>query len=286
MMIPSIKQSRAFYRTYHVYLVLFFLFLVAPLAVVSVFAFNDSLFPSFPWGGFTLDWFFSRVGDKVGIFFDSELLESIMLSCGIAVVTTFFATLVACTNAFLFERYDFFGKSFLYVLMLLPLVIPGVLLGVSILVFSSEVANYFEDYWLIDLDFLRPGLPLVVIGQFAFITTICTLIISARLKKFDRTLEEAALNLGASPIMAVLTVTLPYLKSALIGASIVSFLMSFENFNTTFMLVGSDAPLTVAMFDRLREGSTPVLNAISVLLMLGSAFLAIINMSTQKKADS
>ena len=136
----------------------------------------------------------------------------------------------------------------------------------------------------IDLEFLRPGLTLVVIGQFAFITTICTLIISARLKKFDRSLEEAALNLGASPLMAVFTVTMPFLKPAIIGAAIVSFLMSFENFNTTFMLVGSDAPLTVAMFERLREGSTPVLNAISLLLMLGSGVLAIINMTMQKKS--
>lgn len=283
-MIPSIKQTSLFYRIYHSYLALFFLFLAAPLVVVAAFAFNDSLFPSFPWEGFTLSWFFSETGEKIGIFFDSELLESIALSSAIAIVTTLCATLVACTNAFLFERYDFPGKSLLYVLMLLPLVIPGVLLGVSILVFSSSVANYFEDYWLIDLEFLRPGLTLVVIGQFAFITTICTLIISARLRKFDLSLEEAALNLGATPITAVMTVTLPYLKPALIGAAIVSFLMSFENFNTTFMLVGSDAPLTVAMFERLREGSTPVLNAISVLLMLGSAVLAIINMSMQKKA--
>jgi spermidine/putrescine transport system permease protein len=282
-MIPSIRQTRRFYTIYHSYLILFFVFLAAPLIVVAAFAFNDSQFPSFPWGGFTTDWFFASEGDKLGFFHDSELLESIGLSAAIAVVTTFLATTVACTNAFLFERFDFPGKSFLYMLMLLPLVIPGVLLGVSILVFGSQIANYFEDNWLIDLEFLRPGLTLVVIGQFAFITTICTLVITARLKKFDRSLEEAALNLGATPIVAVFSVTIPYLKPAIVGAAIVSFLMSFENFNTTFMLVGSDAPLTVAMFERLREGSTPVLNAISVILMLGSGVLAMINMSLQKK---
>ena len=283
-MIPSITQSRRFTSIYNSYLVAFFIFLAAPLIVVAVFSFNDSMFPSFPWGGFTTDWLFSNQGEKTGIFFDSELLGSIGLSAGIAVVTTVLAISVACSNAFLFERFDFPGKAFLYILTLLPLVIPGVLLGVSILVFSSEIANYFEDTWLVELEFLRPGLTLVVIGQFAFITTICTLIIAARLKKFDRTLEEAALNLGASPLMAVFTITIPYLKPAIIGAAIVSFLMSFENFNTTFMLVGSDAPLTVAMFERLREGSTPVLNAISVLLMLGSGLLALINIGMQKKS--
>ncbi|MGB1237776.1 MAG: ABC transporter permease [Pseudomonadales bacterium] len=282
-MIPSIKQSRKFHSIYNSYIVAFFIFLAAPLVVVSVFAFNDSLFPSFPWEGFTTAWFFGESGEKVGIFYDSELFSSIGLSFSIAAMTTLCAISIACTNAFVFERYNFPGKSFLYVLMLLPLVIPGVLLGVSILVFSSEIANFFDDTWLIDLEFLRPGIPLVVIGQFAFITTICTLIIAARLRKFDTTLEEAALNLGASPLMAVWTITIPYLKPAIIGAAIVSFLMSFENFNTTFMLVGSDAPLTVAMFERLREGSTPVLNAISVLLMLGSGVLAIVNMAMQKK---
>lgn len=282
-MIPSIKQSRKFHSVYNAYIFAFFVFLAAPLVVVSVFAFNDSLFPAMPWRGFTLDWFFASSGEKVGIFFDSELFNSIGLSFAIAAATTLCAVFIACTNAFVFERYDFPAKSFLYVLMLLPLVIPGVLLGVSILVFSSSIANYFDDYWLIDLEFLRPGIPLIIIGQFAFVTTICTLIISARLRKFDTTLEEAALNLGASPLSAVLTITIPYLKPAIIGAAIVSFLMSFENFNTTFMLVGSDAPLTVAMFERLREGSTPVLNAISVLLMLGSGVLAVANMALQKK---
>jgi spermidine/putrescine transport system permease protein len=98
------------------------------------------------------------------------------------------------------------------------------------------------------------------------------------LRKFDFSLEEAALNLGASPWVAFVTVVLPFLSPALIGAAVVSFLMSFENFNTTLMLVGSDAPLTIAMYDRLREGSTPVLNAVSLLLMLGSGVVALLSM--------
>jgi spermidine/putrescine transport system permease protein len=158
--------------------------------------------------------------------------------------------------------------------MLWPLVIPGVILGISILLLSSTTANALEDWLNRDLDFLRPGLPLVVLGQFSFIATIATLIIAARLRKFDSSLEEAALNLGASRLTAIRTVTLPYLLPAVIGAAIVAFLMSFENFNTTLMLVGSDAPLTVAMYGRLREGSTPVLNAVSLVLILASALLA------------
>jgi spermidine/putrescine transport system permease protein len=110
-----------------------------------------------------------------------------------------------------------------------------------------------------------------VIGQFSYIVSIATLTISARLKRFDITLEEAAYNLGASRLAVLTTITLPYLKPALIGAAAISFLMSFENFNTTLMLVGSDPPLTVMMYGRMREGSSPVLNAVSLFLMLASA---------------
>ncbi|MET0442696.1 MAG: ABC transporter permease subunit, partial [Casimicrobiaceae bacterium] len=95
------------------------------------------------------------------------------------------------------------------------------------------------------------------------------------LKRFDVTLEEAAFNLGASRAAVFRTVTLPYLKPALIGGAAISFLMSFENFNTTLMLVGSDPPLTVMMYGRMREGASPVLNAVSLFLMVASALIAL-----------
>jgi len=282
-MIPSIPQSRMFRNTYRFYVLLFFLFLAAPLVVVAVFAFNDSLFPSLPWGGWTLDWFFNDTEPKLGIFHDEELLESIGISLFVAFFVTGFSLVLATSNAFLFERQAFAGKNLLYVLMLTPLVIPGVILGVSILIFGSSVANGVENQTGYDIELLRPGLPLVITGQFAFITTISTLILAARLRKFDGSLEEAAMNLGATRMQAIRTVTIPYLRPALIGAGVVSFLMSFENFNTTLMLVGSDAPLTIAMFDRLREGSTPVLNAVSLLLMVASATLALASIAVQRR---
>ncbi len=281
-MIPSIPQSTAFRVTYGAYITLFFIYLVMPLVVVAVFAFNDSTFPSLPWGGFTWDWFFSDTQARLGLFHDSRLLGSIWTSFVIACWVTVLSVAVGLSNAFLFEREDFPFKSVLYMLMLLPLVIPGVILGISILVFSSTLANGLDTIFGIDAEFLRPSTFLVVIGQFSFIATIATLIIAARLRKFDRTLEEAALNLGASKLVAVWTVTIVYLRPAIIGAAIVSFLMSFENFNTTLMLVGSDQPLTIAMYGRLREGSTPELNALSLLLMAVSGGLALLSVFVQR----
>ncbi len=283
-MIPSIRQPKWLKALYSGYVTLFFLYLVAPLVVVAVFAFNDSLFPSPPWQGFTLDWFFGTEEPKLGIFHDDAIMESIWISVFVAFWVTLLSVAVGTTNAFLFEREKFPFKDFFYILMLLPLVIPGIILGISILVFTNTVANWVEATFGFDIEALRPGLVLVILGQFSFIATITTLIIAARLRKFDRTLEEAALNLGATPIVAVFTITIPYLAPAIIGAAIISFLMSFENFNTTLMLVGSDAPLTITMFDRLKEGSTPALNAVSLLLMASSAVLALIYIAFQKKA--
>jgi spermidine/putrescine transport system permease protein len=281
-MIPSIPQPKTFRYTYAAYVTVFFVYLMAPLAVVAVFAFNDSMFPSLPWNGFTLDWFVNPDEPRLGLFHDGALTGSIGISAFVAFWVTVLSIGVGTSNAFLFERHAFPFRDLLYMLMLTPLVIPGVILGISILVFSNTVINGVDALIGIEIEALRPGLILVVAGQFAFITTIATLVISARLRKFDLALEEAALNLGATRMVAVWTVTIPYLRPALIGAAIVAFLMSFENFNTTLMLVGSDAPLTITMYDRLREGSTPVLNAVSLLLMVVSGALALASVLVQR----
>ncbi len=285
-MIPSISQPASLRWTYRAYILMFYIFLVAPLVVVATFAFNDSLFPSLPWNGFTLDWFTSDTPQRLGVFSDSAMLESVGVSAFIAFWVTALSLFVATTNAFLFERYDFRFKEFLYMLMLLPLVIPGVILGISILISSNSFANHMDEVYNLEVEFLRPGLVLVILGQFAFITTIATMVIGARLRKMDRSLEEAAYNLGASKTAVLRTITLPYLKPAMVGAGIVAFLMSFENFNTTLMLTSSDSPLTITMFDRLREGSTPELNAVSLLLMIVSGMLALLSVLVQKKEDA
>ena len=276
------NQNRAYQWMFRGYILAFFIFLAAPLVAAGAFAFNDSLFPALPWNGFTWDWFFSEEAPRIGLFHDRSLLKAIGVSVFVALWVTVLSVAIGTSNAFLFEREFFPFKNFAYVLMLTPLVVPGIILGISILVMTNGVANRVYDAYAIEFEPLRPGLVLVVLGQFSFIATIATLVISARLRKFDVGLEEAALNLGASRWTAVRTVTLPFLAPAMVGAGIVAFLMSFENFNTTLMLVGSDAPLTITLFTRLREGSTPVLNAISLMLMIASAVLALIAIALQR----
>ena len=282
-MIPSLPRPVWLRAATAAYLVAFLAFLFLPLIVVGVFAFNDAPYPAPPWRGFTLDWFLrSSAGGRTGLFADDELLGSIWTSCVVAVWVTVLSVLWGTTNAFLLERGRFPGKQTLSVLMLAPLVIPGVILGISILAFASRVAQFADDMFGLQWDFLRPGLPLVVLGQFSFIATIATLTISARLRRFDRTLEEAALNLGASRAAVFGTIVLPYLRPALVGSAAISFLMSFEDFNTTLMLVGADSPLTVMMYGRMREGASPVLNAVSLFLMVASAVLALVFMRRKR----
>jgi spermidine/putrescine transport system permease protein len=275
-MIPSLPRPAWLRAGTVLYGVVFFAFLFLPLAVVAVFAFNDAPYPAPPWRGFTLDWFVgSAQAKRTGLFADAPLLGSLWTSVVVASWVTVLAVIVGTTNAFLIERAQFKGKQALSLLMLAPLVIPGVILGISILAFASRIAQFADDTFGLELEFLRPGLPLVVLGQFSYIVSIATLTITARLKRFDLTLEDAAYNLGASRAAVFATITLPYLRPALVGAAAISFLMSFENFNTTLMLVGSDPPLTVMMYGRMREGASPVLNAVSLFLMLASALLAL-----------
>ncbi len=282
-MIRNIPQTKPYSRGFLVYVVLYFVFLFAPLVITCVLAFNDSMFPSLPWKGFTLEWFTGHSLERTGIFHDQINLDSIWVSFKVAFFVSLLSTTVGTMAAFLFEQENFPLKNLLFFLMLAPLVIPGVILGISILVFSNTLGLIFENHLGIDVGLFRPGFWLVVLGQFSFITTIVTLIVSARLKKFDPTLEEAAMNLGATRFETIVHITLKFLRPALIGALAVSFLMSFENFNTTLFLVASQATLPINLYLQVRDGSTPVINAISVLMIGGTSLLALVNLYFSKR---
>jgi spermidine/putrescine transport system permease protein len=160
-----------------------------------------------------------------------------------------------------------------------------VILGISILLLSTSLGLFVETHLGIDIALLRPGFWLVVLGQFSFISTLVTLVVSARLKKFDPTLEEAALNLGANRFQVIWHITLRFLRPAIIGSAAVAFLMSFENFNTTLFLVGSEATLPINLYLQVRDGSTPVINAISFLLIVGTSLLAMGNLYFSRKNE-
>ena len=284
-MIRTLPNSKAYSAAFNGFIILYFTFLFAPLIVTMVLAFNDSMFPSLPWKGFTLDWFFGEGPEKIGIFHDRSNLRSIAVSFRVAFAVSTLATIFGTLAAFLFEQENFRFKNFFYFLMIAPIVIPGVILGISILLFANTVGLFFENQLGMDIGILRPGFWLVVLGQFSFITTIVTLVIIARLRKFDRTLEEAAYNLGANRFEVIWHITLKYLRPSIIGGFAVAFLMSFENFNTTIFLVSSEATLPINLYLQVRDGSTPVINSISFLLILATSIIAVINLYVGRRKN-
>ncbi|MFA7621381.1 MAG: ABC transporter permease [Aminobacteriaceae bacterium] len=277
-MIRSLPTSKGYDIGFRIFMTTYFVILFAPLLVTMVLAFNDSMYPSLPWEGFTLDWFFGEGPKKLGIFNDQINLRSIATSFRTALAVTVISTILGTCAAFLFEQEEFRFKGVLYFLMIAPLVIPGVILGISILMFANTMGIMIEDSLGIYVKFLAPGYWLVVLGQSSFISTIVALVISARLKKFDRSLEEAAYNLGANRAEVLWFVTLKYLRPSIVGGAAVAFLMSFENFNTTVFTVGSQATLPINMYMQVRDGSTPVINAISFLLIAGTSVFAVANL--------
>ena len=283
-MIRSLPTTPLYKFGYIIYVTLFFLFLVMPLVAISVLAFNDSNFISLPWNGFTMDWFFADTNEREGLFADSNLLESIVTSITTALLVATMSTIVGTIASLLFEEENFRLKGLLYFLALTPLVIPGVILGISILLSSTYVGSYIEDNLGVDIELFRPSYWLVVFGQFSFGATYVMLLVSARLKKYDRTLEEAALSLKATRLQAIWYVTIPYLRPAIIGAFVVAFLLSFSNINTTIFLVGSDPTLPIDLYSRIRFSSTPVLNAVSFLIVLVISIVAFVNFFMTKKS--
>lgn len=153
-MIPSIPQSRLLRVAYAGYVTLFFVYLAAPLSMVALFAFNDSMFPSLPWEGFTLDWFIGSTGERIGLFFDDAIGESIWISIIVAFWVSLGSVVVGTCNAFLFERYEFRFKGFLYMLMLTPLVIP-------------------ESYWASRCWWRPTALPTTCMTRSTLISTFC-----------------------------------------------------------------------------------------------------------------
>ena len=277
-MIRSLPNTPLYKTGYRIYTILFFIFLLIPLAAVVVLAFNDSNFIALPWKGFTLDWFFANTNDRIGLFADEGLMQSIWISALTAFAMATISTVIGTIAALLFEQERFRFKGLLYFFAIAPLVIPGVILGISILLSSTYVGGLLETKFGIEAELFSPGFWLVVFGQFSFGATYVMLLVSARLKKFDPTLEEAALSLKATRLESIRYVTIPFLKPAILGAFVVAFLMSFSNFNTTIFLVGSDPTLPVDLYSRIKFSSTPVLNAVSFMIVLFITIVAIINL--------
>ena len=231
------------------YLVLFFGYLFLPLGVMAAATFNSSRFPTVtPWLGFTLSWFAALWADQR---MWAVLGTSLLVAAGVILV----AVPLGLAAALLLDRLHGRARTFLYAVMVSPLLTPGVIVGISTLVFWRQ---WFG---------VAGGLFLTVVAQSSFIAAYAMLLFLARLQRFDPTLEEAALDLGATHGQVFRRITLPYLAPAILSAAFLAFLQSVENYNTTLFVRGLDTTLTVYIATKVRTGLTPAVNALSLVLI-------------------
>jgi spermidine/putrescine transport system permease protein len=211
------------------------------------------------------------------------MIMALGMSLRVALLVSILSVTAGTLSSFLFVREKFLGKRLFHFAIIAPLVIPGIITGIAILVFFHGLIGLFRSLLgpglaMPIVKMLQPGFLPVVLGQLSFIGTMGTLIISARLRNYPIELEEAAMDLGSSRWGAVFQVTIPYLIPSLLGAAVISFLLSFENFPITLFLIGHTPTIPIYLFSKLRFQITPEINAISVALMGGTSLLALVGL--------
>ncbi len=248
-----------------VYLLIFFGYLLGPLVVMGVTAFNSAGFPSItPWQCFTYEWFGA-------LFQDERILNGIKNSFIVGIGTVILSVSIGLAASLVLTQVWPKFRSTYYTIIIAPILIPGVVLGISTLVFWREVSSMFGG----SADFLNNGLFLTIIGQSTFIASYCMLVFVARLQRFDPGLTEAALDLGATHTQAFRKIMLPFMRPAIASAAVLAFLASFENYNTTTFTFGSYPTLTIELSQMVRYGINPSISALAVIIVAITVFGAL-----------
>lgn len=233
-------------------------FLYAPIFVLMLFSFNDSQYTGLPFNGFTLHWY----GE---LFADKRMLLSIWNSVYVALGVVVISVLFGLPAAIALDRYEFPGKGIFRRIVMLPIVLPGIITGVALLSFYLTLH-------------LRLSLHTIMLGQGTALMCITITEVYARLQQVGRSQTEAAVNLGANEWEVFRHVTLPGIRSALIGAMLIAFSISFDEIAVTFLLTGRDNTLPMTLWSLLRREVTPEVNAVATLVVLMSIILIAIGM--------
>ena len=252
----------------HLYMVLFLIFLLAPLVVMSGAAFNDSKLPSIvPWRGFTTMWFSEMIADQ-------RMMLAFVNTLWVAMAVAVLAVIVGTASAILVNSISGQARTVLYGMMISTILIPGVVIGISTMIMWTKLGGAIFGPDGKPWPFI-PGLHLSVLGQVSYIAAMVMLLVLARLQSFDAGLEEAALDLGASHAQVMRRILLPHLYPAIGAGAAVAFFQSIENFNVTQFTRGGADTLTVYVFSKVRSGITPTINALAFLLICVTLLLAL-----------
>jgi ABC-type spermidine/putrescine transport system permease subunit II len=237
--------------------VLLLVFLWVPLAVMIFLSFAVNTSTVFPFEGFTL-------ANYAATFADSGLIEATITSVQIATLAALIATITGVLASFALARYDFPYKELYRTFGILPMLVPGVVFGIALLIYFTAIGQISLGFWTVVLTHSVYGFPFVL------------LIVTARMYTFDTSLEEAARDLGADPVTTFRDVTLPIVAPAIGAGFLFAWIRSFEDFIRAFFVRGNLDVLTTTMFGMIKYGAAPKLNAISsVIVFVVAAVLAV-----------
>ncbi|MGA8037711.1 MAG: ABC transporter permease [Candidatus Acidiferrales bacterium] len=239
------KFERAPLLTGYAFAVYAFLYL--PIIVLVVYSFNGGGVGGFPPTNWTFNWYRQ-------LFEDSALWQSVLNSVIVAAFAVVIALGLGLPAALALDRADFPGKALFRRMVLLPLILPGIITGLSLLMLFVAAS-------------LKLSLLTVTLGHGTALISVATTELFAGLQKLDRAQEEASLDLGANPWKTFWKITLPNLRVSLIAAGLLIFTLSFDEIAVSFFLIGRDNTLPLEIWSRLRRGITPEINAVSTLIL-------------------
>lgn len=243
-----------------------FAFLYLPIVVLIVYSFNGAGVGGFPPHNLTLDWYRT-------LFADAAIWDSVVNSLVVALAAVAIALALGIPAALALDRAQFPGKALFRGLVLLPLILPGIITGLSLLMLFREAD-------------MKLSLLTIVLGHGTALISVATTEVFAGLQKLDRAQEEASLDLGANYWQTFWRITLPNLRLPIVGAALLIFTLSMDEIAVSFFLIGRDNTLPLEIWGRLRRGITPEINAISAIIFLFSLVAIIVWYRLRLQAES
>jgi spermidine/putrescine transport system permease protein len=248
------------------------LFLYAPIVLLAVYSLSGSRNPG-QWGGFTFEWYRELGGDE-------QIQGAIWVSVKVALASTLVATVLGTMAALALERFRFRGKKVFDALLYLPIIIPDVTMAVMMLLFFTQAFDLIDSWFGIRIS---KGLGTIIVSHIAFNIAFVSVVVRARIAGMDSTLEQAAADLYATPWRSFRYVTLPLIAPGVIGGALLALTLSLDDVVVTQFVAGpGSTTLPVYVFSLIRRGVTPLINAVSVVMLAASLVLVVASLFAQR----
>ncbi|HLY85744.1 MAG TPA: ABC transporter permease [Gaiellaceae bacterium] len=263
----DVALSRNGRRLMRVFFALVVVFLYAPIAILLVFSFNKASVPSFPLSGFTLRWYHDFIHN-------GAMRGALETSAMVAAVSSVIAVALGILASVALARRGFRGKGLVTALLLSPLVIPFVVLGIAMLLLFHVLG-------------VSPSLETVTIGHVVIVLPYTILVIMPRLEQIDRSLAEAAYDLGAGPLRTFRWITFPLILPAILSAFLIGFTTSFDEYALTSFLIGTRQTFPIFLYSALRfPTQLPQVIAVAVVVLCASLVVIVAAEVWRRRAEA